>query len=83
MTKGPKQGNLDPASPAGAGSAITNQENTMRQFDMTQPFPLSILRGLQHKTIYQGTVDPVTVQERRAANRRARRSRRINRLRAS
>lgn len=53
----------------------------MRQFDMTQPFPLSILRGLQYKTIYQGTVDPVTVQERRAANRRARKARRINRLR--
>lgn len=40
----------------------------------------AILAGLQHKPVYQGTVDPVTVQERRARNRVARRSRRINRL---
>lgn len=39
-----------------------------------------ILAGPQHKShVYQGTVDPVTVSERRARNRVARKSRRINR----
>jgi hypothetical protein len=42
----------------------------------------AILWGLQRKpNVYQQTVDPVTVQERRQANRVGRRSRRINRLR--
>ena len=40
-----------------------------------------ILGGLQHLPhMYQGTVDPVTVAERRAANKRARKARRRNRL---
>ncbi|MGB0971443.1 MAG: hypothetical protein ACPGVG_10820 [Mycobacterium sp.] len=39
----------------------------------------AILYGLQFKSTYQGTVDPVTVAERRRRNRCARRSRRINR----
>lgn len=39
----------------------------------------AILAGLQGKPIYEGTVDPVTVAERRARNKSARRSRRINR----
>ncbi|MCZ1075057.1 hypothetical protein [Rhodococcus sp. A5(2022)] len=38
-----------------------------------------ILSGLQGKHIYEGTVDPVTIAERRARNKAARRSRRINR----
>lgn len=42
-------------------------------------YELAILRGLQQLPhVYQGTVDPVTVAERRAANRRARRQRRGN-----
>ncbi len=44
-------------------------------------YELAILTGLQRKPVYQGTVDPQTVNERRTANRRARRSRRVNRLR--
>lgn len=40
----------------------------------------AILAGLQLKATYQGTVDPVTVAERRARNKRARKSRRINQL---
>lgn len=39
----------------------------------------AILAGLQSKPIYEGTVDPVTIAERRARNKVARRSRRINR----
>lgn len=40
-----------------------------------------ILAGLQHLPhVYQGTVDPVTVAERRARNRRARKARRRARL---
>lgn len=38
-----------------------------------------ILLALQGKHIYAGTVDPETVARRRAANKVARRSRRINR----
>jgi hypothetical protein len=50
----------------------------------TAPFPHNygnmILAGLQRKAhIYQGTVDAGVVQKRRADNRVARRSRRINR----
>lgn len=42
-------------------------------------YELAILRGLQRQPhVYQGTVDPVTIAERRAANRRARRQRRGN-----
>lgn len=41
----------------------------------------SILHGLQSKEVYMGTVDPVTISERRARNKVARRSRRINRRR--
>jgi hypothetical protein len=44
-------------------------------------YELAILSGLQRKQVYGGTVDPVTVSERRAANRRARANRRINRKR--
>lgn len=40
----------------------------------------AILAGLQRLPhVYQGTVDPVTVSERRRRNKAARRSRRINR----
>ncbi|MBV6758386.1 hypothetical protein [Rhodococcus opacus] len=43
-------------------------------------YALANLLGLQYgRHIYAGTVDPVTVQERRAANRRARKARRLNR----
>jgi hypothetical protein len=38
-----------------------------------------ILYGLQRKHIYAGTVDPVTVQRRRARNRVASKQRAINR----
>lgn len=43
-------------------------------------YELAILHGLQSKPTYQGTVDPVTVAERRRRNKQARRSRRINRV---
>lgn len=49
--------------------------------DQPTSYQLAILRGLQGKPVYGGTVDPVTVAERRAANRVSRRQRRINRLR--
>ena len=42
-------------------------------------FARAILMGLQGKPVYMGTVDPVTVAERRADNKVARKSRRINR----
>lgn len=35
-----------------------------------------VLHGLQHKRLYQGNVDPVVVQQRRAQTRRARVARR-------
>jgi hypothetical protein len=40
----------------------------------------AMLNALQFKPTYQGTVDPVTIADRRRRNRAARRSRRINRL---
>jgi hypothetical protein len=43
------------------------------------PSQATVLRALQGMTIYGGTVDPVVVQQRRAANKRARKSRMINR----
>lgn len=48
---------------------------------MNNPSSLSlgILAGLQTKHVYGGTVDPTEVKRRRAANKVARRSRRINR----
>lgn len=45
------------------------------------PYELMILRALQNRPLYQGTVDPVTVQERRVKNRAARKARRVMRLR--
>lgn len=46
-------------------------------------YQLMILGALQRKQTYSGTVDPVTVAERRIRNRVARKTRRINRLRDS
>lgn len=44
-------------------------------------YDMAILKGLQLKRhVYQGTVDPVTVAQRRRRNKVARRSRRVNRL---
>lgn len=43
---------------------------------MTLP---TLLRALQSKHVYGGTVDSVTKQERRTKNKVARKSRRINR----
>lgn len=43
------------------------------------PFAVAILRGLQGRPIYAGTVPAKTVARRRAANKAARRSRRQNR----
>ncbi|ASR84885.1 hypothetical protein I5J42_gp33 [Mycobacterium phage GreaseLightnin] len=42
-------------------------------------YSLAILRGLQDKHFYAGTVPAATVAERRRRNKVARRSRRINR----
>jgi hypothetical protein len=46
-------------------------------------YALMILQAMQGKQMYQGTVAPVTVQERRTKNRIARKSRRVNRVRAA
>lgn len=46
-------------------------------------FEKAVLRGLQFKHVYGGTVPPAVVAERRARNRMARRSRRINRQRGA
>lgn len=54
----------------------------MNATDGPSKYSLAILGGLQHKSVYQGTVDPVTVAERRARNRRARVARRMTRLRS-
>ena len=45
-------------------------------------YSLGILGGLQGRAIYAGTVDPVTVAERRARNKRARAARRKTRRRS-
>lgn len=42
-------------------------------------FHKAVLRGLQGKHVYQGTVDPGVKASRRAKNKAARRSRRLNR----
>jgi hypothetical protein len=41
-----------------------------------------ILNGMQSMPMYQGTADPIAVAKRRAKNKVARRSRRINRMQA-
>lgn len=48
-------------------------------------YQLLILTGLQHKPVFQGLLDHQwpAVDKRRAANKRARRQRRINRLRGA
>lgn len=55
--------------------------NTENHTGSTGPssFALAILRGLQGKPQYEGTVLRATVDRRRVANKVARRSRRINR----
>jgi hypothetical protein len=52
--------------------------------DPTQ-FQMLILAGLQHKPVFMGLLDHqwAAVDKRRAANRRARKQRRINRLRGA
>lgn len=49
--------------------------------DLREPtgYEVMILMGLQQKPVYMGTVPPGVVAQRRAENRRARTSRRINR----
>ncbi|WP_157360683.1 hypothetical protein [Amycolatopsis thermoflava] len=46
-------------------------------------YGLGVLSGLQNKHVYGGTARPERVSARRAKNRRGRKSRRINRLRAA
>jgi len=55
----------------------------MHRPTITSPssYELAILTGLQDKHVYQGTVAPAVRDRRRAANKTARRSRRINRTR--
>jgi hypothetical protein len=50
--------------------------------NLTEPTPyqLAILNGLQSRQVYAGTASPIKVAARRAKNRVAGRSRRINRL---
>lgn len=50
-----------------------------KNFQGPSKFALMMLRGLQRKHVYQGTVDPAVVRRRRARNRVASKSRRINR----
>jgi len=61
----------------------TNTENeTVVKADTSMSPTFGALRAIQQmKVIYSGTVDPVTKQERRAKNKQARKSRRINRKR--
>lgn len=47
------------------------------------PFSRAILQGLQGKHVYGGTVPAATTAKRRAANKAARASRRINRRRGA
>jgi hypothetical protein len=51
---------------------------------LTNPLGMQrqILNGMQSQPMYQGTADPARVAKRRAKNKVARRSRRINRMRA-
>jgi hypothetical protein len=46
---------------------------------MDTVYQRTILKALQGKHIYAGTVDPVAVEKRRARNKTARKQRRINR----
>lgn len=46
---------------------------------MPTNYQTTILRSLQGKNLYAGTVDPVEVKRRRAANKRARAQRKKNR----
>jgi hypothetical protein len=45
-------------------------------------YGLMLLRAMQGKRMYEGTVDPVTVAERRAKNRLARKARRTTKKRS-
>lgn len=49
------------------------------------PYQMLILAGLQHKPVFMGLLDHQwpAVDKRRAANKRARRQRRVNRLRGA
>lgn len=62
--------------------AVFREERTEEQLeDRRRAFPLLV--ALQQQShIYAGTVDPVTIAERRRRNKQARKSRRINRKRA-
>ncbi|GAB2906777.1 hypothetical protein GCM10027047_01250 [Rhodococcus aerolatus] len=69
---------------------MRDPDATQQQDDLSRPaavrpptaYERMILAGLQARQVYGGTVDPVTVAERRARNRVARASRRINRRRS-
>jgi len=47
------------------------------------PYSLAILGALQGRKVYEGTVSAKTVKSRRAANKTATKSRRINRTRVA
>lgn len=53
----------------------------LKQSDRVEAHKVHALRALQDKPTYQGTVAKAVVARRRAQNKAARRSRRINRLR--
>jgi len=56
-------------------------QSTYSKFFEGRPntYQATVLRSLQFSNIYAGTVDPEEVKRRRAANKRARKSRAINR----
>lgn len=67
------------------GVAKARAKRKLRDERLQSEFAIGILTGLgadESKHVYGGTVDPVTVQNRRVKNREARASRRINRRRS-
>lgn len=46
------------------------------------PSGVQMLQALQSKHMYGGTVDPVTIAERRAKNKKARKQRKVNQRRS-
>ena len=51
----------------------------MKETAQNSPYGIRLLLALQSKLIYQGTVDPKVVERRRAAGRRAKAARKVNR----
>lgn len=66
-------------STSDATETVEHVVQRVESYRSPAPFQFAVLRGLQGKHVYAGTVPAAVVARRRAANAAARRSRRANR----